>query len=258
MVAAADAAVVGAPALSKATALSANPLQRGVWACEAGAQAGAGGHARFFLGTVDHGSGLDHRPPLQLTKTTLTGMGQMSNDKGFFNIRFSCELTPQLDKARAFTSAVLSPAKLDQAPPRPPIPPQPGKAWYVTAANRPALVHGIEQTDDRDFLASCAAKSGAVEVRLAHTAPWLSAGGYATVAITANGKSLLYVARGVKDEGLGAVIPVIAVGSDDPLFAQMAAGTGLTFNIGADTVYGVLLGGAAAPVRSFVAGCARR
>jgi hypothetical protein len=246
-----------APVLPKATAASANDLQRAVWACEAGAQAKAAAHSRFFLGTVDHGAGPGDQPPLVLTGSTLTGLGQASNDKGWFNIGFTCSLTPALDAARSFTPHGLWPVKPSDAVPSPAIPAATGKTWYVGGADRLTLTHGVRETDDRDFVATCNAKSGAVDIRLTRSAPWLKAGGYATIAITANGKSLLYVARGALDENLGAVIPVMSVPAGDPLFAQMTAGADMSITIGADVVYAVLLKGAAAPVRSFVAGCAR-
>jgi hypothetical protein len=255
--AAAHGAAVNAPPLPKAMAQSANPLQRAVWACEAGGQARSSAHARIFLGVVDHGAGLGDQPPLVLTGTTLSGIGQISNEKGWFNIRFRCGLAPALGQAQSFTATVLSPMTPNNAPPSPSIPAAGGKTWVVTPGDRLRLAHGVKETDDRDFLASCAAKSGVMEIRLAQTAPWLAAGGYATIAVTSNGKSLLYVARGVKDENLGAAVPVLSLAPDDPLFAQMAGGTDLSINIGADTVYAVLLKGAGAPVRSFVAGCAR-
>ncbi len=250
--AAADVRAASTPALPQA-----NALQRAVWACEAGAQSRSSTHARFFLGTVDHAAGLGDQPPLILAGGTLTGLGQSANDKGWFNLRFTCRLTPALDKAQSFSAAVLSVVKPSDAVPAPAIPAATGKTWYVAGTDTVTLIHGVRETDDRDFLATCAAKSGMAQIRLAHTARWLTAGGYATIAITANGKSLLYVARGVMDENLGAVVPVIPVPPGDPLFAQMATGTRLSVTIGADTVYSVLLGGAGAPVRSFTVGCAR-
>jgi hypothetical protein len=246
-----------APVLPKAIAASANDLQRAVWACEAAAQAKAPAHARFFLGTVDHGAGPGDQPPLVLTGSTLTGLGQASNDKGWFNISFTCSLTPALDAARSFTPHGLWPIKPSDAVPSPAIPAAIGKTWYVAGTDRLTLTHGVKETDDRDFVATCAAKSGVVDIRLTHTASWLKAGGYATIAITANGKSLLYVARGAADENLGAVIPVLSVPTGDPLFAQIASGAELSITIGADTVYSVLLKGAGTPVRSFTAGCVR-
>jgi hypothetical protein len=141
------------------------------------------------------------------------------------------------------------------APPPPSPPTTPARQWYFKGTALGTLVHGVQQTDDRDFLAICEAGTGTIAVRLTQAVPWLSAGGYATVSITSGGKSLLYVARGVMDDNLGVVVPVIAIPSGDVLFTQMTSGTDLTINIGADAVYTLPLKGAGAPVRSLIAGC---
>ena len=212
---------------------------------------------RFFLGVVDHGAGLGSQAPLVLKAGTLTGLGQVSDARGWSNIRFACGLSPARDRATTFTSAVLSPVGPAAAAPAAVRAASGAQmAWFVDGTSPAALVHGVRATDDRDFYAACAPRSGQLELRLTQTARWLHAGDYTTVSINAGIKTLLYVARGVPDQNLGVAIPVVALAATDPLIAQMAAGTELQLTIGADTVYSVSLSGGAAAIGGFARLCA--
>jgi hypothetical protein len=249
------------PPLSKAIARNANDLQRAVWACEAGAQSFAparkSGGSRFFLGVVDHSAGLNNQSPLTLSSGHLSGLGQVSTGQGWSNIRFNCGLAPAFDQAKSFTFTIVSPVKANSSTPS-----DAAKAigsaemtWHVDGADPLVLVHGIKETDDQDFVASCTAKSGTIEVHLTRTAPWIRPDDYVTVSMVTGGKSLLYVARGMMDDNLGAAMPVFSVGTDDGLMTSIAAAGEILINLGAETAYSVPLRGSAGSISSFGKAC---
>lgn len=252
-----------APILSKAMAQNTNDLQRAVWACEAGAPILAPAKPaaikpRFFLGVVDSTANSRTGPPFTLGTGRLSGMGQISTDKGWSNIRFTCALSPSLDQARTFSFEILSPVATSSSPPS-----SSGaasgsdrRAWHVDGVDPLILTHGVPETDDRDFIARCAAKSGTISITLSRTVTGLKPGDYVIVGITSGSKSGLYVGRGVLDDELGIAMPVFTIGKD-PLIAWIAAGTGLSINIGQETVYAVSLKSSAAAIQTFENGCRR-
>jgi len=250
-----------APPLSKTMAQDTNDLQRAVWACEAGAPVlasikPAGTKPRFFLGVVDSGAGARAVPPLTLSAKRLSGLGQISTDKGWSNIRFDCTLSPGLDQARTFTFDIVSPVKASSQPPASsPASTNSRMTWQVDT-NPPMLTHGVPDTDDQDFSAHCTAKSGTITIALSNTVSGLKAGDFVTVGISSGPKSGLYVGRGVLDEEAGVAVPAVTI-SDDPLVDWMAARSTLLINIGQETVYSVSLNGSAAAVRTFENGCRR-
>lgn len=249
------------PPLSKVTARNANDLQRAVWVCEAGAQslasARSSGGSRFFLGVVDHDAGLNKQSPLMLLAGHLSGLGQVSTGHGWSNIRFTCGLSPALDRAKSFTFTIVSSVKMNSSP-QPDAAKAIGNArmtWHVDGTDPLMLVHGIKETDDQDFVARCAAKSGTIEIHLTRTVSWIKPGDYVTVSMVIGGKSLLYVARGVMDDNLGAAVPVFSVETEDGLVTSIGAAGELLINIGAETAYSVPLGGSASPASSFTKAC---
>lgn len=246
------------PILSKSIAANSNDLQRAVWACEAGAQAlSPVKGARFFPGLLDENATSSATSPLILTAGRLEGIGQMSGVKGWSNISFICTLTLALDQAKTFTYKVLSPVKFSDTIPASLATENPNdrKTWYVEGTSPVSLVHGVAQTDDRDFLARCVPKSGAVKVYLTKTRPGFKAGDAEIIGVTAGGKSGLYVARGVVDDATGAVLPVLDVPAGDLLTSGSATATELQINIGAQDVYTISLKGSAAPGTAFTAAC---
>ncbi|MEP6786267.1 MAG: hypothetical protein ABI898_11070 [Sphingomonadales bacterium] len=247
-----------APILSKTIAASANDLQRAVWACEAGAQAlSPVKGVRFFPGLIDTTTVSGATAPLALSAGRLEGVGQMSGAKVWSNIRFVCTLSPALDRARTFTYTVLSPVKFTNKVPasQPTKVSNDRKVWYVEGTNLVSLVHGVAQTDNRDFLARCVPKSGVATVYLSRTKPEFKAGDAELIGVTAGGKSGLYVARGVLDDNLGVVVPVLEVPNSDLLTSGSAAATELQINIGAQDVYTISLKGSAEPSAAFTKAC---
>jgi hypothetical protein len=247
-----------APILSKTVVANSNDLQRAVWACEAGTQAlSPVKGARFFPGLLDATTPSSATAPLTLTAGRLEGLGQMSGKKGWSNIRFVCTLSPTLDEAKTFTYKMLSPVKFSDA-----IPASLAtevlndqKSWYIEGTNPVSLVHGTPQTDDRDFLARCVPKSGAIKVYLTKTRPGFKVNDAEVVGVTAGGKSGLYVARGVMDDNQGAVVPVLDIAVGDFLTAGSATATELQINIGAQDVYTISLKGSAEPGTTFTQSC---
>ena len=250
----------GAPALAKSATRNANDLQRAAWACEAGARslASAGPSGRFFLGGLDPDAGQGDKPTLILEGDRLTGFGRLSDDQEWSNIHFACTLSPGLGRANTFIFDVLSPIDTAASEHRSGVVAARNSArmtWSVGAAGPVTLVHGVKETDDRDFIADCATHSRQIEVRLTRTVKWLKADGYVTVGISTGAKSGLYVARGVMNDEFGAIMPVFTLDANDPLIDWMAAGASLLINVGDETVYTVSLKGAARAAKTFAAAC---
>jgi hypothetical protein len=252
-----SASAASSPILSKTIAANSNDLQRAVWACEAGAQAlSPVKGARFFPGLLDAAATSSATAPLTLTAGRLEGIGQMSGTKGWSNIRFVCTLSPGLDQAKSFTYTVLSPVKAGDGVMAPPPSVRPRDMnWYVEGTNPVSLVHGVPQTDYRDFIALCVPKSGTSKVYLTQTKPGLKAGDAELIGVTAGGKSGLYVARGVMNDNLGVVVPVLDVPAGDLLTVGSATAADLQINIGAEYVYSISLTGSAAAGSAFTASC---
>jgi hypothetical protein len=251
------------PRLPKTLSANANDLQRAAWACEAGApvlDATAGhtkaGPARYFLSGA--GEAGTTEPPLVLATHRLTGLGWLSDDRGWSTIRFRCALTPDLRQATTFSFTVLAAAKAPAGDPTSGAPPSDAisrsKIWN-SDLGAATLTYGVPQTDDIDFQARCTPHGGKVVVWLGNTVEWLKAGGYVVLSLGDGAHSGLYVARGVLNEEAGANMPEVEIPADDPLFSWMASGKTLLINIGRDLAYSVPLAGAARPVRAFATVC---
>lgn len=257
---ASTAALAEAPQLSDDMAKNTNDLQRAVWACEGGDSTfenakAAGNGPRFFLSTVD-ASANRNEPPLTLKGNSLSGLGSLSNDKGWFNIKFDCTLSPDLRQPTAFQFETLNPIPTSKTPAQPNVAKAGNAAqmqWTAETGGRPTLVHGVPETDDRDFYAGCT--NGKVEVQLQNTVPWLKAGNFVNVSISDGSMSGLYVAKPVMDDESGAFIPVIALDPKDPLPEWIAKGNNLLINIGSEYVYQVSLKGSAKAAKAFVIAC---
>jgi hypothetical protein len=246
-------------------AAGANDLQRAVWACEAGGESlrtppKAGEvRSRFFLGTVDNSAHKRDESPLILQGTHLSGLGNLSNDRGWSNMRFDCTLSRDLREGKTFKFEIVSPIPANNAlPPTsgPTKAPAARKAtWYVKGANPEYLFHGIKETDDRDFVASCANGSGKVEVILTNTVKWRKKDNYVTVSITSRDGAGLYIGRGILDDNLGVTVPIFTVDIKDPLLSLIATGSSLHINIRSEAVYDVSLKSAAQAVKNFSSAC---
>jgi hypothetical protein len=263
-------AKAGAAPLPAPLANRINPLQRAAWACESGAPAllktpqaatRSTGRQRFFLSSADISAQQTAQPSLRLQGGHLRGVGRLADDRGWSNIRFDCTLSQDLRQASAFTFQMLSaiPDSADSTPP-----PQPSvlKAadadrmrWYVDGAGPLRLVHGIKETDNRDFVASCVKGSGTIKVALTQTTKWLHAGNYVTVGIASGAGSGLYIGIGVADDNTGAALPVLSVETVDPLLGWLASGKSLLINLGGELVYEVALTGSGPAASAFRAAC---
>jgi hypothetical protein len=240
-------------ALAAPAATPGNDLQRAAWACEGAAPALAAARGqRFFLGTVDASAAQHIAPPLVLAGTRLSGAGSLSGNAGWFNIRFSCQLSPDLAKATAFSFQKVSPSAA-APPPMSNTPITPAKRWSADARS---ISFGVPETDDIDFDASCA--KGVTTVYLQRTVAALKQGGFVTVSLTAGGFSGLYVAKGVMSEEAGVYLPQFPLPAGDGLADAMARGQSLHINIGGDTAYDLPLKGGSAVLSRFAAACGHR
>ena len=247
------------PSAAIAAPNNANDLQRTVWACEAAAPslAKAPDPQRFFLGTVDESAHQRNVPPLVLQSTRLTGLGSVSGPHGWFNIRFSCTLSSDLAKATSFTFQVLSPIPPNKQPPSGVIHADDSAKmrWRSEDGAPVTLRHGVPETDNEDFYASCAKGSGQVYVILSQSVRWLRKDSYATIGITGGAHSGLYIARALMDDESASYVPHFVLPPGDPLLGSMTGGESLQINIGADLVYEVSLKNAAPAVKAFAVAC---
>jgi hypothetical protein len=254
------AAFAQAPKLSEGMARNTNDLQRAAWACEGGASSfesgkAAGNGARFFLGTVD-ASGNRNEPPLILKGNSLSGLGSLSDGKGWFNIKFDCTLSADLRQPTAFKFETLNPIPASTTSPQPSVARTADgdeMKWTAQTGDSARLVHGVPETDRQDFYAGCS--KGRIEVQLQNTVSWLKAGTFASVSISDGSLSGLYVAKPVMDDESGAFIPVISLDAKDPLPQWIARGNNLHINIAAESVYDVPLRGSAQAAKTFAAAC---
>jgi hypothetical protein len=247
-------ALAAAPVLPSEMATSANNLQRAVWACEAGGQALSKPGERFFLGVTDNDPSQAAKPPLSLQGSKLSGFGQISNDRGWFNIQFDCTLRPDLRQAAEFNFAVLSPVQpADQPAPEPQptkIPNAAETRWSVRGSTPVQLVHGAGQ--NQDFLASCVPASNMVRIALGHSLPHLRPGNFVTAGITDGPNSALYVA----EIGAGKdAMPSFILPAHDPLLGWMGKGAALHINLGGEDAYDVSQKDSATAVASFLTAC---
>ena len=252
------------PRLPLSIARGANDLQRAAWACEGGAPvltpaaAPAAGRMRFFLSGGGE-SGTDEAP-LVLVDGKLSGIGWLSDDRGWSVIRFQCSLARDLRRATAFNFWVIAKAAAPSGDPTAPDslarPSAKIRTWMVQPATA-TLSHSVPETDDRDFRADCVPHSGEVSILLTQSVPWLKKDGYVVVTLGDGTRSGLYVARAKPNEEGGAFVPDVSVAASDPLFTLMAEGKTLLVNVGRDVAYGVPLAGATEPVKAFSAVCRR-
>ena len=253
-------ALAAAPVLPADTANAINNLQRAVWACEAGGQSlskpGTASGTRFFLGVVENTPAQAAKPPLVLLGLRLSGFGQISNNRGWFNIRFDCTLRPDFMQVQEFNYAVFGPAQMTDRSPAPPSPASAPKAekmrWSVTGTIALLLSHGAGQA--WDFRATCVRSNGSIQILLPHSLERLRPGNFFVASITDGPNSALYVAETGAGTG-DAALPSITILADDPLWSWMGAGPPLHINLGSEVVYDVNQDNSGGAIVSFLHGC---
>lgn len=119
-----------------------------------------------------------------------------------------------------------------------------------------SLTHGVPQTDESDFSASCA--TGKTILYLHRAAPGLSDGGSVAVALAAGSFSGRYAGHGVMSEEAGAVLPELTVPPGDGLVEAIAKGASLRVTIEGAAAYDISLLGSHAAVAKFAAACGHR
>jgi hypothetical protein len=116
-----------------------------------------------------------------------------------------------------------------------------------------SLTHGVPQTDESDFSASCA--TGKVVIFLHLAAPGLTNGGSVAVALAAGSFSGRYAGHGVMSDEAGVVLPELTVPSGDGLVDALAKGQSLRVTIEGSAAYDIPLQGSHAAVARFAAAC---
>jgi hypothetical protein len=116
-----------------------------------------------------------------------------------------------------------------------------------------SLTHGVPQTDDSDFSASCA--TGKTVIYLHRAAPGLSDGGSIGIALAAGSFSGRYAGHGVMSDEAGVVLPELTLPSGDGLVDAMAKGQSLRVTMDGAAAYDIPLQGSHATVARFAAAC---
>jgi len=114
------------------------------------------------------------------------------------------------------------------------------------------LTHGVPQTSDVDFSASCA--SGKIVIRLHQAAPGLANGGSVAVSMAAGSFSSRYDGQGVMGEA-GTVRPELTLPAGDGLVEAMAKGQSLRITMDGAAGYDIPLQDSHGAVARFAAGC---
>jgi hypothetical protein len=116
-----------------------------------------------------------------------------------------------------------------------------------------SLTHGVPQTDDSDFSASCA--TGKTVIYLHRAAPGLSDGGSVAVALAAGSFSSRYAGHGAMSDEAGVVLPEVILPASDGLVDAMAKGQSLRVTMDGAAAYDIPLQGSHAAVARFAAAC---
>ena len=122
--------------------------------------------------------------------------------------------------------------------------------WQFDGAR---LIHGVSQTDEADFSASCA--SGKIVIRLRRAAPGLTDGGSVTVALAAGGFSGRYAGHGAMSQDAGMVLPELTLPAGDGLPDALAKGLSLRVTVEGGDSYDIPLQGSHRAVARFAAAC---
>jgi hypothetical protein len=119
-----------------------------------------------------------------------------------------------------------------------------------------SLTHGVPQTDESDFSASCA--TGKTVIYLHRAAPGLTDGGSVGIALAAGSFSGRYAGHGVMSDEAGVVLPGLTVPSGDGLVDAIARGQSLRVTIEGAAAYDIPLQGSHAAVARFAAACGHK
>lgn len=134
-----------------------------------------------------------------------------------------------------------------------------GRRWYVEegGGDRPQLVYGLPETDDRALRASCRRGSNRIELQIAATGDQLAENQPVAVDLAARDVRRSYTARGSSaNTEAGQSEPVLTLAADDPIWTGMIRGDMLSVGVSGTWRYRVSLSGSAQPVRAFQQACA--
>ncbi len=129
---------------------------------------------------------------------------------------------------------------------------------FTSTAGQAALAFAVPGNPDAgEFAASCQPGTGRATIALGRTADELGPGGKVWVTFTSGSYSHAFSATGgdVGPDNLSH--PVVTLLSGDPLWAALITGRTVAISIGTTPAYGLSLAGSSAPVKQFIAVCAR-
>lgn len=255
-----------APRVPENVVQTTNQLQRAVYACELGSRTLATSPAldagdMMLLGAIGPNAGAYQKPVLRLQGTSLVGLAVLEEDQGPWMTRVSCELTQDLAQATSFSFKKLAPISDAGTAPkvdRPQLLSEPSRAkWQIQQNETEAyLMHGVPETDDRDFYSSCDLKSGKFTWFLPYVPASFTADTQMTMTVFAKPlKAMgLYIINATYDDNSGAYLATAEIRTEDPVLDWLSEADHLTYSIGVTDVTFSLAGSAIA-AKSFAQLC---
>lgn len=140
------------------------------------------------------------------------------------------------------------------------VTPSEDRVWTATPGSGPGspstLVHGVPETDDADFFATCQTQSGNAVIVFSQTSPTTQEGYGQTVYASGGTFTAIYDAVGSSTNNqYGQSFPQVTIPMTDPIWEAMIRESEITIGIEGVPDYSVSLKGSAQQVRLFVATC---
>ncbi|WP_310619206.1 DUF3011 domain-containing protein [Flexibacterium corallicola] len=208
----------------------------------------------------------NHKPVLSLKGQMLSGRGIYKTGKNWRPFSFQC----LLDKKRqaAFNITINEEKKTnlsgksfplrDRFTKKPaPVSGSEGPLqWQFIGGTAPRLTHGVRETDDRDFIATCNKRTKTIDIVMIAPPASFFQGQSTRVSISSKTLSEDYSAFGSSPDSEGGVsLPVVRVGPSAPLWKQMIKDRELAINIGGYLSHKISLSGSAKPIKTFLKAC---
>ena len=141
-----------------------------------------------------------------------------------------------------------------------PVAPNPEMVWMFSSAGTMAtLVHGVPETDESNFSASCVRGSGNMTVTvLDSSVPGVVPGSAVPITFSAGSFARSYPGIGSPmDQVVGASLPEVQISAADPLWSAMIRETTLGVAVGPTWQSTLSLAGSAGPTRQLLAACSQ-
>jgi hypothetical protein len=158
------------------------------------------------------------------------------------------------------TPELPTPPTETPAPPvvQAPLAPNPEMVWmFASAGNTATVAHGVPETDESNFSASCVRGSGNISVTVLDSSiPGVVPGSAVPITFSAGSFARTYPGIGSPmDQIVGASLPEVQISAADPLWSAMIRETTLGVTIASAWQSTISLAGSAGPTRQLLAAC---